>query len=166
LPDIDATCPLVTKVHREVQYHISAGRKVILIGHSGHPEVIGTMGHAPSGLVILVQSAAEAASMPIEEFASYGLVMQTTLSVMDSEEITAILRHRVPRLHEPSKSDICYATTNRQRAVAAIAPHCDAVIVIGGLNSPTHDGSLRSHVIRVVGNPFLLKGPINWTLFF
>ena len=135
LPYIDATCPLVTKVHREVEHHVSAGRKVILIGHAGHPEVIGTMGHAPSGSVILVQSAAEAASMPIEASASYGLVMQTTLSVMDSEEITAVLRHRVSRLHEPLKSDICYATTNRQRAISAIAPRCDAVIVIGGLNS-------------------------------
>ena len=135
LPYIDATCPLVTKVHREVEHHVSAGRKIILIGHAGHPEVVGTMGQAPPGSVILVQSAAEAASMPLQESASYGLVMQTTLSVMDSEKITAILRRRIPRLHEPSKSDICYATTNRQRAIAAIAPRCDAVIVIGGLNS-------------------------------
>jgi 4-hydroxy-3-methylbut-2-enyl diphosphate reductase len=135
LPQIDATCPLVTKVHREVEHHAAAGRKIILIGHAGHPEVVGTMGQAPSGLVILVQSAAEAALMPIDESASYGLVTQTTLSVMDAEEITAILRRRIPTLHEPSKSDICYATTNRQRAVAAIAPRCDAVIVIGGSNS-------------------------------
>ena len=134
LPQIDATCPLVTKVHREVEHHAAAGRKVILIGHAGHPEVIGTMGQAP-GSVILVQSPAEAAVMPIDESTSYGLVTQTTLSVMDAEEITAILRGRISDLHEPSKSDICYATTNRQRAVAAIAPRCDAVIVIGGSNS-------------------------------
>src|SRR6266576_5464399 len=95
----------------------------------------GTMGQARSGSVILVQSAAEAAVMPIDESASYGLVTQTTLSVMDAEEITAILRRRISDLQEPSKSDICYATTNRQKAVAAIAPRCDAVIVIGGSNS-------------------------------
>jgi 4-hydroxy-3-methylbut-2-en-1-yl diphosphate reductase len=135
LPQIDATCPLVTKVHREVEHHAAAGRKLILIGHAGHPEVIGTMGQAAAGSVILVQSAAEAAAMPVDESASYGLVAQTTLSVMDAEEITAILRHRIPELYEPSKSDICYATTNRQRAVAAIAPRCDAVIVVGGSNS-------------------------------
>ena len=93
------------------------------------------MGQALSGSVILVQSAGEAAIIPVDESASYGLVTQTTLSVMDAEEITAILRGRIPKLHEPSKNDICYATTNRQRAVAAIAPHCDAVIVIGGSNS-------------------------------
>lgn len=135
LPYVDATCPLVTKVHREVEHHWSAGRKVILIGHAAHPEVVGTMGQAPPGYVILVQSAGEAAALPIDESASYGLVMQTTLSVADAEEITAILRRRISRLREPSKSDICFATTNRQRAVAAIAPRCDAVIVIGGSNS-------------------------------
>src|SRR5437763_47714 len=135
LPHVDATCPLVTKVHREVEHHAAAGRKIILIGHAGHPEVVGTMGQALSGSVILVQSAAEAAVIPVDESASYGLVTQTTLSVMDAEEITAILRGRIPKLHEPSKNDICYATTNRQMAVAAIAPLCDAVIVIGGSNS-------------------------------
>ena len=135
LPHIDATCPLVTKVHREVEHHYAAGRKVILVGHAGHPEVVGTMGQVPSGSVILVRSAAEAAGLAIDESASYGLVTQTTLSVSDAEEITAILRRRIARLHEPSKSDICYATTNRQRAVVAIAPRCDAVIVVGGSNS-------------------------------
>jgi 4-hydroxy-3-methylbut-2-enyl diphosphate reductase len=135
LPYVDATCPLVTKVHREVEHHLSAGRKVILIGHAGHPEVVGTMGQAAPDAAILVQSAAQAAALLINEAASYGLVMQTTLSVMDAEEITAIFRRRIARLYEPSKSDICYATTNRQRAVAAIAPRCDAVIVIAGSNS-------------------------------
>jgi 4-hydroxy-3-methylbut-2-en-1-yl diphosphate reductase len=132
---IDATCPLVTKVHREVEHHVSAGRKVILIGHQGHPEVTGTMGQAPSRMVLLVQSAAEAAELPIDETASYGVVSQTTLSTGDVEEITAILRDRVRQLYEPSKADICYATTNRQAAIAAIAPRCDAVVVVGGLKS-------------------------------
>jgi 4-hydroxy-3-methylbut-2-enyl diphosphate reductase len=135
LPYIDATCPLVTKVHREVKHHVSAGRTVILIGHEGHPEVLGTMGQAAPDTVILVQSAAEAAALRINETASYGLVTQTTLSAKDAEEIKNILRRRVARLHEPSKADICYATTNRQTAVEAIAPRCDAVIVIGGSNS-------------------------------
>jgi 4-hydroxy-3-methylbut-2-enyl diphosphate reductase len=135
LPYIDATCPLVTKVHREVERHASKGRKVILIGHRGHPEVAGTMGQAALEAVILVQSAQEAAALPIDQARSYGLVMQTTLSVSDAEEITAILRARIPRLHEPSKSDLCYATTNRQAAVRAIAHRCEAVVVIGGANS-------------------------------
>src|SRR5438477_3059925 len=90
LPHIDATCPLVTKVHREVEHHSAADRKIILIGHAGHPEVVGTMGQAPDGSVILVQSAAEAAAIAVDGSASYGLVTQTTLSVMDAEEITAI----------------------------------------------------------------------------
>jgi 4-hydroxy-3-methylbut-2-enyl diphosphate reductase len=135
LPYIDATCPLVTKVHREVEHHVSAGRRVILIGHAGHPEVTGTMGQAAPGAVILVPSAAEAAALPIDETASYGLVTQTTLSAKDAREITDILRRRIPWLHEPSKADICYATTNRQSAMAAIAPRCEAVIVIGGATS-------------------------------
>jgi 4-hydroxy-3-methylbut-2-enyl diphosphate reductase len=135
LPCIDATCPLVTKVHREVERHISAGRKVILIGHRGHPEVVGTMGQAASEPVILVQSAAEAAALPVDKARSYGLVMQTTLCVSDAEEVTAVLRARIPRLYEPSKSDLCYATTNRQMAVRGIASRCDAIVVIGGAHS-------------------------------
>ena len=135
LPYIDATCPLVTKVHREVEHHVSAGRGVILIGHEGHPEVVGTMGQAAPGVVILAQSAEDAAALPIDETASYGLVTQTTLSGKDAGEITDILRRRIPQLHEPSRADICYATTNRQVAIRAIAPRCDATIVIGGSKS-------------------------------
>jgi 4-hydroxy-3-methylbut-2-enyl diphosphate reductase len=135
LPYIDATCPLVTKVHREVEHHASAGRRVILVGHAGHPEVIGTIGQAAPGIVILVQSATEAAELSIDETASYGLVTQTTLSVKDAGEIMEVLRRRVRRLHESSKADICYATTNRQNAVQAIAPRCESVIVVGGAAS-------------------------------
>jgi 4-hydroxy-3-methylbut-2-enyl diphosphate reductase len=135
LPYIDATCPLVTKVHREVQRHASAGRKVILVGHHGHPEVVGTMGQATSEPVLLVQSAAEAAILPIDKARSYGLVMQTTLSVTDAEEITTILRRRIRTLYEPDKSDLCYATTNRQMAARGIASRCDAIVVIGGAHS-------------------------------
>jgi 4-hydroxy-3-methylbut-2-enyl diphosphate reductase len=132
---IDATCPLVAKVHREVERHVAAGRQVILIGHRGHPEVVGTLGQAASDAVILVQSAAEAAALPIDETKAYGLVMQTTLSVRDAGGIRQVLRDRIPRLHEPPISDICYATSNRQAALAAIAPRCEAVVVIGGANS-------------------------------
>ena len=132
---IDATCPLVTKVHREVQRHASEGRKVVLIGHRGHPEVVGTLGQAASETVILVQSAQEAAALPVDEARSYGLVMQTTLSMIDAEETAAVLRARIPRLHEPPRSDLCYATTNRQMAVRAIANRCDAIVVVGGANS-------------------------------
>jgi 4-hydroxy-3-methylbut-2-enyl diphosphate reductase len=135
LRSVDGTCPLVTKVHREVERHISVGRTVIMIGHRGHPEVVGTMGQAPSDAVILVQSAEEAAVLPINEAKSYGLVMQTTLSVKDAEQIAQILRRRIPRLHEPRKSDVCYATSNRQTALEAIVHRCDAVVVVGGTNS-------------------------------
>jgi 4-hydroxy-3-methylbut-2-enyl diphosphate reductase len=135
LPYIDATCPLVTKVHREVERHAAAGRRVILIGHRGHPEVVGTLGQAVSESVILIQSTAEAATLPIDKARSYGLVMQTTLCVSDAEEITAVLRARIPRLYEPAKSDLCYATTNRQMALRAIANRCEAIIVVGGANS-------------------------------
>ena len=132
---IDATCPLVTKVHREVERHVAARRQVILIGHRGHPEVIGTVGQADSDEGILVQSAAEAVALPIDEAKAYGLAMQTTLSIRDTREIAQVLRDRIPRLQEPPTSDICYATSNRQAALAAVAPRCEAVVVIGGANS-------------------------------
>jgi 4-hydroxy-3-methylbut-2-enyl diphosphate reductase len=151
LPYIDATCPLVTKVHREVQRHTLAGRKVILVGHHGHPEVVGTMGQATSEPVLLVQSAAEAAVFPIDKARSYGLVMQTTLSVSDAEEITTILRRRIPRLYEPDKSDLCYATTNRQMAVRTLASRCDAIVVIGGAHSANSRRLVE--MARVAGCP-------------
>ena len=148
---IDATCPLVTKVHREVQRHALAGRKVILIGHHGHPEVVGTLAQATSEPVILVQSAAEAAVLSIDKARSYGLVTQTTLSVSDAEEITTILRRRIPRLHEPDKSDLCYATTNRQMAVRAIASRCEAIVVIGGAHSANSRRLVE--IARIAGCP-------------
>ena len=132
---IDAICPLVTKVHKEVERHVAAGRQAVMIGHRGHPEVVGTMGQVGAEAVILVQSPEEAAALATDDDRSYGLVMQTTLSVGDAEEIAAILRHVIPRLFEPSKSDLCYATTNRQMALRAIASRCDAAIVVGGANS-------------------------------
>jgi 4-hydroxy-3-methylbut-2-en-1-yl diphosphate reductase len=131
---IDATCPLVTKVHRETQAHFKRGRRIILIGHAGHPEVIGTMGQLPPGAVTLVDSIEE-----VEALARGGgdiaYVTQTTLSVDDTREIVAALKSRFPLIHAPPMEDICYATANRQEAVKAAARQVDAVIVVGAANS-------------------------------
>jgi 4-hydroxy-3-methylbut-2-enyl diphosphate reductase len=155
---LDATCPLVSKVHREAEHHFAAGHLVILIGHAGHPEVIGTIGQLPPGAVVLVEDADQARSLevavPAEQLA---YVTQTTLSVDDTAEIVAILHQRFPGLHGPKKEDICYATTNRQAAVKAIAERCDALFVIGAPNSSNSKrlvevaaraGCARSHLVQ------------------
>lgn len=132
---LDATCPLVSKVHVEAERHHRAGRKVLLIGHSGHPEVIGTMGQLPRGSVSLIETAgqAETFAAPAAEHLAY--ITQTTLSVDDTAEIIAVLRRRFPDIAGPHKEDICYATTNRQEAIKAVAPQADAVFVMGSTNS-------------------------------
>jgi 4-hydroxy-3-methylbut-2-enyl diphosphate reductase len=132
---LDATCPLVSKVHVEAEQHHRAGRKVLLIGHSGHPEVIGTMGQLPKDAVTLIETArqAEMYTAPVAEHLAY--ITQTTLSVDDTAEIIAVLRRRFPDIAGPHKEDICYATTNRQEAIKAIARHAGAVFVIGSTNS-------------------------------
>jgi 4-hydroxy-3-methylbut-2-enyl diphosphate reductase len=131
---IDAACPLVTKVHRETQAHFKRGRRIILIGHSGHPEVIGTMGQLPPGAVTLIGSIQEAEALePDGRDVAY--VTQTTLSVDDTRDIIAALRRRFPSIHSPPVEDICYATTNRQDAVKAAARDVEAVIVVGAGNS-------------------------------
>jgi 4-hydroxy-3-methylbut-2-en-1-yl diphosphate reductase len=132
---IDATCPLVSKVHREAERHHALGRTVILIGHSGHPEVIGTMGQLPTGAVLLAESAAQAEAIEVTDPWNLAYATQTTLSVDDTVEIVATLRRRFPAIHGPKMEDICYATTNRQAAVKAIAAKCDALVVIGAPNS-------------------------------
>jgi 4-hydroxy-3-methylbut-2-en-1-yl diphosphate reductase len=132
---IDATCPLVSKVHREAERHHEAGRTVVLIGHAGHPEVVGTMGQLPAGAVLLVQDVAEAERLEASDPYNLAYATQTTLSVDDTIEIVAALRRRFPAIHGPKMEDICYATTNRQAAVKAIAGHCDALVVIGAPNS-------------------------------
>jgi 4-hydroxy-3-methylbut-2-enyl diphosphate reductase len=131
---IDAICPLVGKVHREAERHHAAGRHVVLIGHRGHPEVIGTIGQLPDGAVTLVQTAREAAEadLPAGPFA---YVTQTTLAVDDAAAIVAALRRRLPDIRGPKTEDICYATTNRQLAVKALAPLVDAMLVVGAPNS-------------------------------
>lgn len=131
---LDATCPLVTKVHREAEIHARKGRHVLLIGHAGHPEVIGTMGQLPEDAVTLVTSAEDARAIaPTARDLAY--TTQTTLSLDDTAEIIAILEHRFPGIVGPHKQDICYATTNRQEAVKAVAPLVDAMIVMGAPNS-------------------------------
>ena len=132
---VDATCPLVSKVHRESERHNDSGRTVVLIGHAGHPEVIGTMGQLPDGAVILVEDAAQAETVEVPDPQNLAYATQTTLSVDDTIGIVAILRRRFPSIQGPKMEDICYATTNRQAAVKAIAGQCDALVVIGAPNS-------------------------------
>ena len=132
---LDATCPLVSKVHREAERHFAADRHILMIGHLGHPEVEGTMGQLPPGAMTLVQDADEARAVMPPNTAALAFITQTTLSVDDTSEMVDILRARFPAIVGPTHEDICYATTNRQAAVKAVAPDCDLVIVIGSPNS-------------------------------
>jgi 4-hydroxy-3-methylbut-2-enyl diphosphate reductase len=132
---LDATCPLVSKVHVEAERHFKAGRQIVLIGHAGHPEVEGTMGQLPAGAITLVETAARARAFPPSDPANIAYITQTTLSVDDTAEIVAVLRERFPQIAGPHREDICYATTNRQDAIKAIAPGADVVFVIGAPNS-------------------------------
>ncbi|MFD1332591.1 4-hydroxy-3-methylbut-2-enyl diphosphate reductase [Methylopila musalis] len=132
---IDATCPLVTKVHREAEIHHKRGRMVLLIGHAGHPEVVGTMGQLPDGAVLLVETEADVPGLAPPDGAELAYVTQTTLSVDDTAGVVAALKTRFPAIHGPHKEDICYATTNRQEAVKRVAPECDALVVVGAPNS-------------------------------
>ncbi len=132
---VDATCPLVSKVHREAERHYKNGQQVVLIGHAGHPEVIGTMGQLPGGAVLLVETIEDVSSLDVENSENLAYCTQTTLSVDDTAAIVEALQARFPSIQGPHKEDICYATTNRQGAVKAIAPESDAVIVIGAPNS-------------------------------
>jgi len=131
---LDATCPLVSKVHREAERHFANGCHILLIGHAGHPEVEGTLGQLPAGSITLVQTVEEAARV-VPPPGRLAFITQTTLSVDDTAEMVAALRGRFPSLEGPKKEDICYATTNRQAAVKAIAPEADLVLVIGSANS-------------------------------
>lgn len=137
---VDATCPLVSKVHVEAQRHFEAGREIVLIGHAGHPEVIGTMGQLPEGAIALVETVADAERFVPRDPDKLSFVTQTTLSVDDTAEIVAVLQRRFPAIAAPHKEDICYATTNRQDAVKAIARISDLVLVIG---SPKSSNSVR-----------------------
>jgi 4-hydroxy-3-methylbut-2-enyl diphosphate reductase len=137
---VDATCPLVSKVHVEAERHFEAGREIVLIGHAGHPEVIGTMGQLPAGAITLIETVAEAAAFTPRDPARLAFVTQTTLSVDDTAEIVGVLQRRFPAMASPHKEDICYATTNRQDAVKALAQQAEVVLVIG---SPKSSNSVR-----------------------
>ncbi len=132
---LDATCPLVSKVHKEAERQQAAGRHILLIGHAGHPEVIGTTGQLPEGAVSLIETVEDARRFVAGDPDRLAWATQTTLSVDDTAEIIAVLRERFPTIAGPHKEDICYATTNRQAAVKAIAARCDALIVVGAPNS-------------------------------
>ncbi len=169
---VDATCPLVSKVHREAERHHRDGRQIVLIGHAGHPEVIGTMGQLPGGAISLIENAGQAETIapPSPNGADPGglaYVTQTTLSVDDTAAIVAILQRRFPAIHGPKQADICYATTNRQAAVKAIAPRCQAVIVVGSPNSSNSNRLVE--VARLAGCPdaVLVEGAdaVDWQRF-
>ncbi len=132
---VDATCPLVSKVHIEAERHHAEGLQMVMIGHAGHPEVLGTMGQLPDGEVILVETVEDVAQVMPRDPQRLAWITQTTLSVDDTAQIVAALQARFPAIVGPAKDDICYATTNRQAAVKAIAPRIDALLVIGAPNS-------------------------------
>jgi 4-hydroxy-3-methylbut-2-enyl diphosphate reductase len=157
----DATCPLVSKVHREVERHHKAGLTVVLIGHAGHPEVVGTMGQVPEGSVLLVETAEDVAKLEVPDPGRLAFSTQTTLSVLDTASVVAALKERFPGIVGPRNEDICYATTNRQRAVAAIAPGCDMTLVVGARNSSNsmrlvevakREGCPRAELIRTAAD--------------
>ena len=132
---IDATCPLVTKVHMEAQRHFAEDLEIVLVGHKGHPEVIGTMGQLPSGAITLIETADDARRFIPRDPGQLAYVTQTTLSVDDTKDVIAVLQQRFPAIRGPSREDICYATTNRQEAVKSIAARVDLLLVVGAPNS-------------------------------
>ncbi|MEQ8435124.1 MAG: 4-hydroxy-3-methylbut-2-enyl diphosphate reductase [Oceanicaulis sp.] len=164
---VDATCPLVSKVHVEAQRHHRTGKEILLIGHAGHPEVIGTMGQLPDQAIHLIETVADAKAFEPRDAANLAFVTQTTLSVDDTEEIVAILQARFPEMATPYKEDICYATTNRQQAVKAVGASADLVLVVGAPNSSnsvrlvevaTRAGARDAHLVQKADD-------VDWTWF-
>jgi 4-hydroxy-3-methylbut-2-enyl diphosphate reductase len=149
---VDATCPLVTKVHIEAGRHHEDGRQLVMIGHSGHPETVGTMGQLPPGEVLLVETVEDVDRVEVRDPARLAFVTQTTLSVDDTAEIVAALQRRFPLIQGPAREDICYATTNRQTAVKAMAPSCEAILVVGAPNSSNSRRLVE--VARKAGCPY------------
>ncbi|MGO4741653.1 4-hydroxy-3-methylbut-2-enyl diphosphate reductase [Bosea sp. 2KB_26] len=164
---IDATCPLVTKVHREAEVHHKRGRHILLVGHAGHPEVIGTMGQLPPGAITLIETLDDVARLPPPADQPLAYVTQTTLSVDDTRGIVQALQTRFPELIAPHKEDICYATTNRQEAVKRVAPLVDGLLVVGSPNS-SNSQRLRE-VAERAGCPsarlVLRADEIDWSIF-
>lgn len=164
---IDATCPLVTKVHREAQIHYKRGRQILLVGHAGHPEVVGTLGQLPPGSIILVQTPEDIENLVVKDESNLAYVTQTTLSLDDTKHMVDKLHERFPQIVGPQREDICYATTNRQEAVKRIAPVVDALIVVGSSNS-SNSQRLRE-VAERSGCPLarlvLRADDVEWPLF-
>jgi len=160
---VDATCPLVSKVHRQAERLIADGRHILFIGHAGHPEVIGTFGQVPSGTMSLIETLEDAEQVEVSDPANLAFLTQTTLSVEDTAAIVARLKQRFPELRAPRSEDICYATSNRQAAVKTIAPKCERILVIGAPNS---SNSLRlAEVANRLGTPARLiesAADIDW----
>ena len=161
---LDATCPLVEKVHARVRHATAQGYIVLLIGHPNHPEIIGTLGQAPKNSVLLVSTQQDAKTITPPTNTKLAWASQTTLSVSDTAEIVKILQQRFPSIVSPKKDDICYATSNRQTAVAELAPHCDLFLVLGSQNSSNSRRLVE--VARASGSPKaqLIDGPNNLTL--
>lgn len=164
---VDATCPLVSKVHAEAQHHARNGLHILLIGHAGHPEVVGTMGQLDPGSMTLIETVEDVNAFTPTDDSRLAYVTQTTLSVDDTKDIVAALRRRFPKMAEPRKDDICYATTNRQEAVKAIAAEAQLVLVIGAANSSNsvrlkevaeRSGAISAHLIASADN-------IDWAWF-
>jgi 4-hydroxy-3-methylbut-2-en-1-yl diphosphate reductase len=164
---LDATCPLVSKVHLDAERHWKAGCEVVLIGHAGHPEVIGTLGQLPQGAVVLIETAAQAETFQPRDPNRLAYVTQTTLSVDDTAEIVAILRRRFPVMEAPHKEDICYATTNRQEAVKRMAEACDLVLVVGSQNSSNSQRLVEVAMKAGARDARLIDdaGQVDWTWF-
>ncbi len=164
---LDATCPLVSKVHKEAILHARRGHEIVLVGHAGHPEVEGTMGQLPSGMINLVETAEDARTFQPREPDNLAWITQTTLSVDDTSEIVAVLKERFPNIIGPHKDDICYATTNRQEAVKRIAPVVDRMLVVGAPNSSNSQRLVE--VAERAGCPraFLIQraSEIDWSVF-
>jgi 4-hydroxy-3-methylbut-2-enyl diphosphate reductase len=160
---VDATCPLVSKVHRQAERLIAEGRHILFIGHAGHPEVIGTFGQVPDGAITLVETVDDVARIQVADKANLAFLTQTTLSVDDTTAIVEALKRRFPNIRAPRSEDICYATSNRQAAVKAIAPECERMLVIGAPNS---SNSLRlAEVAERLGVPARLierAADIDW----
>ncbi len=163
---LDATCPLVSKVHRQAERLVDAGRHILFIGHAGHPEVVGTFGQVPPGAMTLIETVEDARSIVVPDPVNLGFLTQTTLSVDDTAEVVAELQRRFPAIQGPKGDDICYATSNRQAAVKAIAPRCDLMLVIGATNS-SNSQRLREVAEREGATAYLIQRAedIDWRWF-
>lgn len=162
---IDATCPLVSKVHNAAQHQAAAGRQIVLIGHAGHPEVVGTMGQLPDGAMLLIETEADVDTIEVADPDNLAYATQTTLSVDDTAQIVAALRRRFPKIEGPRQEDICYATTNRQQAVKEIAVRCDMLVVIGAPNSSNSNRLVEVALRAGCDNAVLVEnaGQMDWT---